>query len=143
MIFSICKGGIKKMVNNTDNLQSIRDLLNQGYSIYGEINDNVKRLEELKEEIKETGDNFFILNSFEVHERTKKHNTHYVTVCLDGELVSGYASALGSKLMKIAKTYGETDLETKHYYMKDGLDISIELNVSESENGEYLDIKAI
>jgi hypothetical protein len=122
-------------------LKEMRELLNEGYSIFGELDESVKRLEDLKEYVKaQPVPEMFNLNAFEVHQKTKNHETPYVTMVLDGEKVSGYATAIGNKLVKVAKKFGEN--ENNHFYVKE-MDLPIQFIIQESLNGEYLDIKAV
>jgi hypothetical protein len=138
LVKSIPKGE-KKMQEKI--LKDIKDLLNEGYSIFGELDESVKRMEDLREYVKKLpAPEIFNLNAFEVHSKTKNHETPYVTMVIDGELVSGYATAIGNKLAKIARKYGEG--ENNHFYMKE-VNLPIQFLISESENGEYLDLKAV
>jgi hypothetical protein len=125
---------------------AIRDLLNEGYSIFGELGDHIRRIDDLKDEIRENAitetDQTYVLNAFEVHKETKNHKSPYVTMSLNGELISGYATVLGNKLMKIAKHFGEIEND-HHFYMRNTGDIKIKLSVNESPNGEYIDIIAV
>jgi hypothetical protein len=120
----------------------MKEMLNEGFSIFGELDESVRRLEDLKEEIKQTGaaDVIYSLDAFEVIGKTKNHETPYVTMSINGELISGYATALGNKLTKLAKKFGET--ENNHFFMRE-LGLPVQLLVQESQNGEYLDLKVV
>lgn len=122
-------------------LQGMKDLLNEGYSIFGDLDESVRRLEDFKEEIKGEPENGFILDAFEVHGRTKNHETPYITMSLEGELISGYSTVLGNKLIKIAKKFGES--ENNHYFMRDTGGLGVTFGVGVSPSGEYIDIKAV
>lgn len=121
--------------------KAMAGLLNEGGSIFGELGEGVKKMDDLKKEVKENEEKIYILNQFEVRSQTKKHKSPYVTFSLDGELISGYATAIGNKLMKLAKEYGKVD--GNHYFLKENADLPVRFTIGESEAGEYLDMFAV
>lgn len=121
--------------------KAMAGLLNEGGSIFGELSEGVKKIEDFKKEVEKNPEQVYILNSFEVRSKTKKHGSPYVTFGLDGELVSGYATAIGNKLMKLAKEFGKVD--GNHYYFKDNAELEVQFSVGKSEAGEYLDMVAV
>jgi hypothetical protein len=127
-----------------DMKKAMKDLLNEGGSIFGELSEGTKKMEELKTEVKTVGEKepqVYILGKFEVRATTKKHKSPYVTFTLDGEIVSGYGTAVGNKLMKIAKAFGKVD--GNHYHMEEGADLEVTFTIGTSDAGEYLDIHAV
>lgn len=129
-----------------DMKKAMKDLLNEGGSIFGELTEGTKKMEDLKVEVKavekaEQPAQVYILGKFEVRATTKKHKSPYVTFTLDGEIISGYGTAVGNKLMKIAKAFGKVD--GNHYHMEEGADLEVTFTIGQSEAGEYLDIHAV
>jgi len=124
-----------------DMKKAMAGLLNEGGSIFGELGETAKKMEDFKEQVKKDPERIYILNNFEVRSQTKKHKSPYVTFSLDGEIVSGYATAIGNKLMKLAKQFGKVD--GNHYYYKDNAELELKFSIGESEAGEYLDVHAV
>jgi hypothetical protein len=117
-----------------DMKKAMAGLLNQGGSIFGELGEGTKKLEDLKNAL----DKPFKLGRFEVLGSTKKHNSPYVTFELNGELYSGYATALGKKLMRLCSEYGKVD--GKHYYFDKDSELTVVFKLGQSPAGEYLDM---
>lgn len=133
------------------NLQALAGALNEGGSIFGELGEHVAKVDILKNHTEE----IFVLGRFEVRTKTKKHKSAYVTLELaktglhenghpykDGEYVlfSGYATALGSKLLKLAEMAGKVD--GVHAYIDEETELPVFFKVNTSPAGEYLDLYA-
>lgn len=127
-----------------DMKKAMAGILNEGGSIFGELTEGSSvKLEVLKEM---EGINF-ILGAFEVRSQTKKHKSPYVTMELKQKeeaeytLYSGYGTAIGNKLMKLAKQFGKVD--GNHYTYKDKAELEITFKKGASEAGEYVDMFAV
>lgn len=139
------------------NLNALAGALNEGGSIFGELNDQVAKIDVLKSHVQQDGQpvETFIIGRFEVRTKTKSHNSPYVTVELASpstpdvyHLFSGYGTALGTKLLKIAELCIMQDkenakIEGNHAYVKVPVELPVFFKLNKSQAGEYLDMYAV
>lgn len=118
-------------------------VLNRQSSIFGELTeldatkmaDFTARVKVQEEEIVHHS-----LGKFEVRLKTKKQKSPYVTMEVDGEIISGYATAVGNKLAALIEGHGT--IEGDHMFFDHNASVSVYFKIGESDNGEYLDIFA-